>query len=393
MQRSPMMREIERLPGNGDLIESRGRDIEDLGEQMIQSAQTLLSVKDADDGQHGNAVDSLRSEISEAVETLNEAGELYKPVGPRIAEYGEQVIESQPRIDAKVGECETLWVTYSSLPGSTLGPDSSADDEDAAEQEYETKKRAWDEWNQAAGEYDTLVSTWELAYDQAANGISRDMAGKVRDPHWFWDFIDGALTVLGWVSLAVGVLALIAGGPFVALAALLGAAIFSLTALQYVFGEASLSDMLWATAGILPFGKLGGLFRGNAGSFGKEMFRGFTWSNMKEIGTGTQAMARSFGNASGGLNKLRATMEGGFTGALTRALTGKDADGWTDLTSHMDMASNSVRTQLANAGEVLWQKSAITTEHLGKFDDWSSQILGTDPIRERFPAPIRVWFE
>ena len=274
-----------------------------------------------------------------------------------------------------------------------MGPDSSADDEDAAEQEYETKKQAWEEWNQAAGEYDTLVSTWEFAYDQAANGISRDMAGKIRNPHWFWDFVDGLQTALGWAALFAGVLALIAGGPFVALAAVLGAVIFSVTALQYVFGEASLSDMLWATAGIVPFGKIGGLFRGNFGSFGREMFKGFTPSNWNQMTSGFSNMRINMRDASGLWNSLRAGTEGGFTGALTRTLTGKDADGWSELTSHMDLNNPSVRLQLANAGETLWETTGNFTEYLGKFDSWSARIIGKDPIRESFPAPIRFMFE
>src|SRR5690625_1961668 len=325
MQLSPMMREIEYLPGDGEEVERRGKDIEDLGDQMLESADTLQAIKDADDGQHGKAVESLRTEFDDAYETLKEAGELYKPVGPHIAEYGQQVIESQPLIRSKVDDCESLWATYQSLPGSTSGPEPGAEDEDAAEDEHEAKKAAFEVWNQAAGEYDSLVSTWELAYDSAANGISNDMAGKIRDPNAFWDFVDGLVEVLGWVGLAVGVIAMIAGGPFVALAAIIGAAVFAITAVQYIAGEASLSDLMWETVGILPFGKAGRLFRGDVGTFGKEMFKGFSGSNFKEMTGGFRSMGSSFKNAQGAFGKAGTLFEGGFADNLARTLTGKDS--------------------------------------------------------------------
>ncbi|HLS65254.1 MAG TPA: hypothetical protein VK060_17880 [Ruania sp.] len=390
MNKSPMSRDIEYLIGDGETIESRGKQIESLGKKMIESATILEAVKDSEDGQYGKAVDKLREEIGEAHDTLREAGELYQPVGPHIADYGAQVSESQPLIKSKVDECVQLWNSFEGLPGSVTGPDSGADDEDAAESEYQAKKQAYDDWNEAAGEYDSLVSTWELAYGKAESGISDDMAGKIRDPDWFWDAIDFLVDALGWVALAVGILAIIVGGPFIALAAILGAAIFALTLLQYLGGEASLGDMFWATIGIVPFGKAGLLFRGAKGSFFKEMFKGFSKSNFTTMLDDFGAMGGRMSAANGFWKSAGAMFDGGGTGALVRSLTGKDPKGWTEMAEQLDMESLSIKTQLGNGVDMIWQTMTTFTGHMSKIDSTIAKISGNDPVKDGLPVPIRI---
>lgn len=385
MNKSPMLRDIEYLFGDGETIESRGKDIESLGKKMIESATILQAVKDSEDGQYGKAVDKLREEIGEAHETLKEAGELYKPVGPHIADYGAQVIESQPLIKTKVDECQQLWNTYEGLPGSVLGPDSGADDEDAAESEYQAKKGAYEDWNEAAGEYDGLVSTWEIAYGKAESGISDDMAGKIRDPNWFWDAIDILVDALGWAALVIGVIALIVGGPFVALAAILGAAIFALTLLQYAFGEASLADMLWATVGIVPFGKVGMLFRGGKGAFAKEMFEGFSKSNFTKMTGGFSDMLRNFKGKE--FSKL---IEGGPSAAIVRSLTGKSGDDWMKMVNDMNLNNKGPLAQLLGAHELSLTVAHSFGKHMTTIDGWIAQITGNDPVKDSLPMPLRV---
>lgn len=392
MHLSPMHREISVLLGDGDQIASRGRAIESLGEQMQESASILLAVKDSDDGQYGQAVDRLREEIGDAYEKLQEAGELYTPVGPRITEYGEQVSELQPRIREAVQNCIDLWATYESLPGSMYGPDSGADDPAEAEQEYATKVGAWNAWNEAAGDYDVLVSTWEVAYDQAAAGIGDDMAGKIRDPSWWRDALNWVSNALGWAALVVGIVALIAGGPFVALAALLGAAIFAVTAIQYIVGEASLSEMAWATVGIIPFGKVGMLFRGNKAGFAGEMFKGFTKTNFMKMTSGTADVLHRVQGAQGFWRSVGASIDGGLSGSLSRILTGKDPHRWEKMVNELDLDNPAIRVQLGNAADATWQTMTTMTGHMANFDSWIAKIGGYDPLMDTMPVPIRVAF-
>jgi hypothetical protein len=263
MQSSPKGREIEYVEGSPDVIIERGNAITTLGDQMLASADVLENIKNRaiDSGsQKGKAIDALRESIGDSYRTLREAGELYQPVGPVIATYGEALDGVQPLIRSAVDESQDLWDTYAALPGELeprgtgglFEPDegSAAAERQAAEDT--AKKAAYDAWEDRADDFDRHYDTWEEAFDTAVENIGDEMAGSIKDSFW-----SSIVDVLGWVAFTLGVIALIFTGPFIAALALVAAAAYLfVVAMQYANGEADWGDIALAAVAIVPIGKI-----------------------------------------------------------------------------------------------------------------------------------------
>lgn len=269
MESSPKGREIDYVEGSPDGIIERGEAIKTLGDKMLHSADVLEGVKSRaleHGGQQGKAIEKLREAIGDSYTTLREAGELYQPVGPVISAYGNALDSVQPSIKAAVDDSRDLWDTYASLPGSVdprgaggwFQPDEGSPEAELQAEEDAAKKAAYDAWEERAGDFDAHYDTWEDAFDLAVSGVSDELSGSIKDG--FWDnigpVVDFLKNVVDIAALIVGVVALFAGGWVLALAAVLAFAALALTAAQYARGAASLSDMMWAGVGVLPFGKL-----------------------------------------------------------------------------------------------------------------------------------------
>ncbi|ROR65991.1 hypothetical protein [Agrococcus jenensis] len=276
MEHSPKGRRIERVEGKPGRIQTRGLEIEQLGQMMIDSATVLQSLADGTDGLKGKAADTLRQGVGDVHGTLKEAGELYRPTGPVVYDYGVALATDQPAIDGHVARCETLWEAYVSLPGS-LEPrgtggwfEPEADSPEAAEQaaEDEAKRLAYAAWETEAKGFDDDYDSWESAFEKATDRVGDVLAGKIKDS--FWDdldgFVAGALQVLKWVGIALAIAALVIGGPIVAaLAAIVAVATLVLTLYQYSRKDADLLDVGIAAIGVLPIGSLGKLAKGKDG--------------------------------------------------------------------------------------------------------------------------------
>lgn len=269
MPQSPRGRDIEHVDGTPSEIIARGTAIETLGIQMKASADTLEDIKNRaiDDGtQKGKAIEALRESVGDSYSTLREAGELYEPVGPVIRTYGEELEIVKPKLDGHADDCESLWLTFQSLPGEVeprgtgglFGPEEGSPEAEQQAEEDEAKKAAYDAWVAEAELFDADYDTWETAYDEAVNNIGDKMAGSIKDG--FWEFLEDLGQILSWAALIVGVAALIIGGPILAALALATAlAYLAVTSIQYFGGKKSLLDVGLATLGVLPFGKLAGL--------------------------------------------------------------------------------------------------------------------------------------
>lgn len=264
MEDSPRGRQIEYVEGTPEDIISRGEAIADLGEKMLTSADTLEKVKNQaidSGGQKGKAIDKLRESIGDSYSTLRQAGNLYKPVGPIITGYGEALETVQPLVKSAVDDCEALWSTYESLPGSVeprgagglFQPEEDSPEAEKQAAEDAAKKAAYDTWEARATEFDTHYDTWEEAFDSAADGIGKEMADKIADG--FWEGLGDIADVLTWVALIVGVLALIIGGPLVALALLVSVVYLLVTAVQAMHGDKSWTDVLLAAIAVVPLTK------------------------------------------------------------------------------------------------------------------------------------------
>ncbi|MFA4842030.1 MAG: hypothetical protein WC580_10025 [Agrococcus sp.] len=291
MDRSPKGRVIERVEGDPGTIKARGTEIEALGQMMIDSATVLQSLADGTDGLQGKAATKLREGVGDVHRTLREAGELYKPTGPVVYDYGVALESDKPAIDGQVARCQSLWETYVSLPGS-LEPRGTgglfqpeADSPEAQQQADEdaAKRDAYDAWEAEAVGFDADYDSWEEAFETATNRVGDVLEGKIEDSPWddLDGFVAGALGVLKWVGIALAIAALVIGGPIIAaLAAIVAIAALVLTLYQYSRKDADLVDVGIAAIGVLPIGSLGKLAKG------KEGLRGIADDTMGGLLTG-----------------------------------------------------------------------------------------------------------
>ena len=110
-------------------------------------------------------------------------------------------------------------------------------------------------------DYDRLFERWETdEYQEAVDKITKAIDANLNDSGWdnFFGGLDTVLEILKWVGLVLAVLALILGGPILALAVLIVGAISLIgTIVLAIDGRKGLSDVFWAAIGVLPVGKLG----------------------------------------------------------------------------------------------------------------------------------------
>lgn len=320
MEQSPKGRDIELLTGEADPIISRGNQITSLGEQMISSAAVLKSIADGASGQKGLAVDKLKEVVGQSYEELELAGKRYKPTGPVLVRYGTVLAEVQPKIKTAVTVCETEWENYLQKSGGVseaalayYPPPAPAADgatpedpdkerNDATQAAQQAADAAKEQWRAEAKVFDTHYDTWEDAFDQAAADIGDATDGGISDSRW--DDLDGfvaaALTVLQYVGLALAVLGILIGGPIIAaLAAIVAIATLLLTIYSFSRGNSTLTDLVFAVIGVIPFGSLGktlngskaaafmdGLTGGLSNSVGRAAIRGEGGNIIYGIATG-----------------------------------------------------------------------------------------------------------
>lgn len=275
MQSSPRGRTIEYVEGSPDGIIERGNAITTLGDQMLNSAEVLENIKTRaiDDGsQKGQAIEALRDAVGDSYETLRKAGELYQPVGPVIAAYGQALESVQPLIRSAVDDSQGLWQTYVSLPGEVeargaggfMQPDAGSPEAEQQAEEDAAKRAAYDAWEERAQDFDVHYDTWEDAFDTAVENIGDEMADSIKDS--FWDALDDFSDMLSKAAMIAGIAALILGGPFTAIAFALSAAVLAVAAVQMFDGNKSWGERFFnlgmGVVGVLPFGRFGKVLDG-----------------------------------------------------------------------------------------------------------------------------------
>lgn len=363
MDSSPQGRDIGLLDGNAGAIVSRGNAITTLGDQMISSAAMLKSIADGASGQEGLAVDKLQEVVGDCHEELKLAGERYQPTGPVLVTYGNVVAEVQPLIKTAVENCEEDWKTYQSkqsavwsaqtayYPVAPVAEGEEAVDpgesrKDAVDDAQGLADTAYSDWKAEATVFDTHYETWEGAFNEAAEKIGSANSGGIEDSTWddIDGFVAGALEVLKWVGLALTVLGIIIGGPFIAaLAAIVGIATLLLTIYSFSRGNSSVLDLVLSVVGVIPFGSLGKLFSGNKLGFLDDMAGGLITSggranilgDFRAMGSGFNAgfafgqgnsLQRFFGGLNGGRANWMSHNGDGMGNILSRLFTGRSAD-------------------------------------------------------------------
>ena len=402
MDRSPKGRTITTVEGDPQTIIGRGDEIEQLGEMMSNSATILRGLAEGTDGLQGKAAAKLREGVGDVHTTLAEAGRLYTPTGPVVRRYGVALSSVQPAIAGHVRQCESLWERYQSLPGSleprgtggSSQPEEGSPEAQAQADEDAAKLAAYEEWKDEAWRFDADYDTWETAFDTAAAEVGSALAGKIEDS--FWDDVDGVVagfqTFLGWAGLVVGVLALIVGGPIVALiAGIISFTVLALTIYQKIRGDASWTQLGLAILAVVPFSKLGSIFQGKF-SFADDMFGGLfgktAWSNAasqgRELGFAYLFHGRGASGVLGGIRQFfTGNNPNGIGDIFVRALTGKDVKGFEKL-------SNGI-TSTASGLAAAWEVLHGTAGQVFKVDGWIAKVTGHETIKEKVPFFEILW--
>jgi len=347
METSPAGRSIENLEGDADTIKQRGQRIGTIGRQMIASADVLEELASDGDDQRGKAIEKIREIVGDTYEELRRAGRMYEPTGPVLVRYGTAVEDAKPRIRSAVDACEDAWTRYQAAPGQRFERLLPTLNEDLAEEQAEDdeeKRRLYDEFLSHAETFDAEVDTWEDAFDTAVDGIGDVLEVSIEDG--FWDNVDGVvavvLEVLSVVAIIVAIAGIIIGGPLFALiGAIIGVATLLLTAYQVLRDDAGMDKLLVAIVGVIPFGKVGLLFRGKPGllSFGAEMVTAFRPSAWSAAAGQLGSVSTVFRLAGGGWLGIRSGLTGAWrlqnpTGVgdiMTRFMFGKNTTQLTDL--------------------------------------------------------------
>lgn len=396
MVNSPSGRRIEWIEGNPSDIETRGKQIVDLGNQMVGSAGVLKAVADGASGMEGLSVTKLKEVIGDVHEELQLAGERYSPTGHALTKYATKLEEVQTGLRSIVDEAEQHWREYQRLPGYLAGerPTVGAPSPDESEAETQAeedraKQAAYDKWFDEATAFDAKYDTWKTAFETATNSIGAATEGGISDD-WKDDlagFADVALDVLAVVGIVLAVLAIIIGGPIIAiLGAVVALATLALTLYMKAYGRAEWSDVAWAIVGVLPIGKLGKFAEG--GSEGMKAFlRGFVAAD--DFGKLNTAFRTGF--TADGLTRLSRLTNGatemwqlqratplsggdilgrymGFPGAAELSEASARSNGWADILSgHWDV---NIKGTVANSVSLF----GVLSGDEPPVDSWRDQL-------------------
>ncbi len=397
VDRSPAGRDIEHVKGNPETISARGAAIGELGQQMLDSATVLEQIATRATDQQGKAIEQLVETIGDAYKQLREAGELYKPVGPVITAYGDTLADVKPKINGHADMCDTLWATYTSLPGKVkprgtgglFQPDADSAEAELQAQEDAAKKAAFEAWEQEAEDFDADYNTWEQAFDDAVSGITDEMSGKIADGWTQW--LSTIKDVLSWAGFVLGIAAIIIGGPIIgALAAIVAGLTLIVVAIQFARGEASGVDLTLAIIDVIPIGKIGGILAdggtlaSKGGKFGSEFVSQFT--NIANKGDWGDLIG-VFKNP-----KTFTDVAGGFGGVMTRLFTGKDLSFFEDLGSAggWQLAAGVVEMQRGVVGAV-FKVDGMFGKVLPGYDGLKREIGTVDVGNDYLPVLDVIW--
>lgn len=277
-------RDVEVVAGDAAAISTRGSQITELGESMVEAASTLEGIKDGTIVGRGYAMDKIKEVIDDVHKDLDEAGRRYTPAGSTLSAYATALAQVQSRMQTVVADCESSLTALQTAQSNAadasaalsshntntrLNPpeeDAAAANTAAGQELASAASGAQSALSTASSDHDDNLAafdaeydTWHEAYETAVSGLT-DANDIGKDSTW--EDIAGVLAVVAewvsWVGLAIAVLGLIIGGPFFAIAALVvGVIALALTVALMFDGRKGWGDLAWAIVGVLPIGKLG----------------------------------------------------------------------------------------------------------------------------------------
>lgn len=277
-------RDIEQIVGEPSRILSRGENIVEQGEMMRSAARTLEMFADGTIGS-GESFEAVREQAKEVYADLRTAGERYLPSGRALVRYAGALETVQSETDGLVTRAASAWErvndtsrALSAAEGDQQQWDFNDDHEveqsgsrpsSAAEQSsFDSALQTFETYR---AQYDAPVARWEAVYDSTLSSLQGANEDGVSDG--FWDdampFVEGLLTVLMWVGVALIIVAFVVTGPLAAIAAALAVIVGVISLLgelaRLSTGRGSWQEVALSAVAILPFGKLAGL--GRLGSF------------------------------------------------------------------------------------------------------------------------------
>jgi len=355
---SPRHRPVEVVDGDPGAVQDRGTQVVTLGAAMREASGLLTRLVQGGADMEGDAVDKLREVSEEIYKELERAASLYENVGPYIKAYGDELETVRACMRTIVPDADEKWLAYQraltawedakAMPvaypsGTSPSDDGSAREAAEAAQEAaaadaeDAKKAAYTLWKTAGDSFDAQYDAWEKAFDDAVKFIRSENAKGIEDS---WrdnldGFVDFALDVLAVAGLVLAVLALVVGGPLVALAAaFVGVLALAGTLWQYSRGDASLLDVGLATLAVVPFGALGEFASGGFKA-GMRAWGGLSAGGLS-LGDDAARWGLSFGSSSPGrwvTNMRTLGPEAGFVAnsfddVLSAVMTGQDPLMW-----------------------------------------------------------------
>lgn len=399
------MRQIMVFDGDGDKAYEQGTAIWNLGWDMTYASQTLRQLASGDDGQQGKAVDALRKKVGDADETLELAGKLYRPLGLALRGYGNEVRNGiQTQIDTCHQTASDRWQEYIDLPGEKDGrdyflgigkPDEGSQEETDNDAEDAAKLQAWNDWEDAAGAYDTAFDTWEDAWDAAIEKIDDAFTDDLKDSRWedAKGWIKIALEVLKWAGLVIGIAALIIGGPIIAaIAAVIAVATIILTVVMAIDGDGSWEDVAWAAVDIVPFGKAGKFAKilkgGDKATELKKFVKAdvlgdFTSKTYKDGWKAVKDWGTTGANKTGWQKYAGEGANTGWQDSVVKSITGKNITDWDEVEKGMPGS--------------IYEMYHAKGEHLLKIEGWGNTIYNQatggdrESVRDRNPIVKTVW--
>ena len=274
MPATPGGRTVRLIEGEPTPISRRAADIEDLGDKMARAATTLQMFADGTIGR-GESFDKIREQAKEVYEDLRTASERYRPSGSALAEYAAALSSVQSATDDSVNAAQRTWPDVRDASWALSAAEREQDDYDRATDDDDSttprptttsEQSAFDAavetWETYWSAYDAPVETWESAYDRAVGSLQRTNENGVSDG--FWDnampFVEGMLTVLFYVGIALMVVAFFVTGPLALLAGVLALVAGVLSLLGEIAkmgaGRGDWTSVALAALGVIPFGKL-----------------------------------------------------------------------------------------------------------------------------------------
>lgn len=266
---SPRGRELQQFDGSPTTIETDAQQLKDLGAQMEATAESLKEIADSEIHQSkgttalAEQADEVRGDLAKAAIRYAGTGEALYPYGDALRTAREWYTANAESVRAAEEAYQSAKQEYDSALGAVEGGDTGAasdvvDSQGVMTSAKEERDALWEK-------FDTVFDEWEDAYDKAADGVAEAMDEADNDDSW-WDKVSNFLAVLGWVIVALAVLAIfVVAQPWAAILlgaiAVLSAVHLAGTIYLYANGKKSLSDVIWSGVGLLTCGVGGALMK------------------------------------------------------------------------------------------------------------------------------------